>query len=98
MTPEGSQKMTAKKYLIFGRVQGVGYRFFAQREASSLGIHGYVKNLADGNVEVYAAGSEKALEKFERRLHEGPYSSEVTRVEGTFQSIDKKYTRFVIEG
>ncbi len=46
----------AKKFLITGRVQGVGYRYFAERWASQLGICGYVKNLWDGNVEVYAIG------------------------------------------
>ncbi|HEX5481977.1 MAG TPA: acylphosphatase [Terriglobia bacterium] len=98
MTREGARQEIAKKFLVFGRVQGVGYRFFAQREAAALGIRGYARNLSDGNVEVCAAGSEKALEEFERRLQEGPLGAEVTRVEETGQLIDKKYARFVIEG
>lgn len=98
MTREGTRQELAKKFLVFGRVQGVGYRFFTQREAATLGLRGYVKNLPGGNVEVYAAGSEKALEHFRRRLQEGPYSAEVIRVEETGQSIDKRYMRFVIEG
>ena len=68
----------AKKYLITGRVQGVGYRYFADRWASQLGICGYVKNLWDGNVEVYAIGDAVALEMLKIQLAEGPRSARVT--------------------
>jgi acylphosphatase len=88
----------AKRYLIAGRVQGVGYRFFAERVAIQLGIHGYVKNLWDGKVEVYAIGDEVLLEEFKRHLAEGPRSARVTNVEESEEPLDKRYTRFVIEG
>ena len=88
----------AKRYLIAGRVQGVGYRFFAERVANQLGIHGHVKNLWDGNVEVYAIGDEVHLEEFKRRLAEGPRSARVTNVEEFGEPVDKRYTKFVIEG
>jgi acylphosphatase len=84
--------------LIAGRVQGVGYRFFAERVAIQLGIHGYVKNLWDGKVEVYAIGDEVLLEEFKRHLAEGPRSARVTNVEESEEPLDKRYTRFVIEG
>ncbi len=86
----------AKRYLISGRVQGVGYRFFAEREANRLSIRGYVKNLPNGDVEAYAIGTENALSEFKRRLKEGPRGAYVTRVEETEQPIDRDYDQFVI--
>ncbi len=88
----------AKKYLISGRVQGVGYRFFAERWANQLGICGYVKNCWDGNVEVYAIGDEPSLQKFKDRLAEGPRSARVTSIEDFDEPVNKRYTTFVVEG
>ncbi|MGH9398048.1 MAG: acylphosphatase [Terriglobia bacterium] len=87
----------ARKYLISGMVQGVGYRFFAEREAKSLGLRGYVKNLPDGRVEAYAIGDERALKKFGRRLAEGPGSALVKRVEEADDPVDERYIGFGIE-
>jgi len=88
---------SGKKFLIAGRVQGVGFRYFADRWASQLGITGYVKNLWDGNVEVYAIGDLVALEEFKRQLAEGPRSAHVTSVTESDELVDKRYNRFVIE-
>jgi acylphosphatase len=88
----------AKKFLIAGRVQGVGFRFFAERWASQLGICGYVKNLWDGNVEVYAIGEPVALEELKRRLAEGPRSAYVTNITESDEPVDKRYSYFTIEG
>jgi acylphosphatase len=88
----------AKKFLIIGRVQGVGFRYFAERCASQLGICGYVKNLWDGNVEVYAIGEAWALEELKRQLAEGPRSARVAAVDESDEPVDKRYNRFVIEG
>jgi len=88
----------AKKFLIRGRVRGVGYRYFADRVASQLGICGYVKNLWDGNVEVYAIGDEVALEELKRQLAEGPRSGRVTAIDESDEPVDKRYSRFIIEG
>ena len=88
----------AKKYTITGRVQGVGYRFFAERVANQLGICGYVKNLGDDNVEVYAIGDEASLEEFKHHLAEGPRSARVTAVEESDEPVNSRYTRFAIEG
>ena len=52
---------TAKRWLIDGVVQGVGFRFFVQHKATALGLRGWARNLADGRVEVYAAGEEERL-------------------------------------
>ncbi|MEP6705591.1 MAG: acylphosphatase, partial [Acidobacteriota bacterium] len=54
--------MIARKFYIRGRVQGVGYRYFAQRSAARHQIRGYVRNLDDGRVEAYAQGAERAVE------------------------------------
>lgn len=87
----------AKKFVVKGRVQGVGYRYFADRVASELGIWGYVKNLWDGNVEVYAIGEIAAVEELKRQLAEGPRSAHVTGVEEADAALDKRYNRFLIE-
>ena len=88
----------AKKYIVSGLVQGVGYRFFAERVANQLGICGYVKNLGDDNVEVYAIGDEASLEEFKHHLAEGPRSARVTRIEESDEPVNNRYKRFVIEG
>jgi acylphosphatase len=88
----------ARKYLVTGRVQGVGYRFFTEQAAAQLGICGYVKNLWDGTVEVYAIADAPTLQHFKYRLSEGPRSARVAAIEESEASVDKRYTRFVIEG
>lgn len=72
---------SARRFLISGRVQGVGYRAFAKHAARELAIAGYAGNLADGSVEVHAEGSEAALVKFAGRLRQGPRWGEVRHVE-----------------
>lgn len=87
----------AMQFLISGRVQGVGYRFFAEREASALGLRGYVRNLPDGRVEAYAIGEQAALIRFKGRLAKGPRGASVIRVDETEAEADSRYTRFGIE-
>ena len=93
-----SAKKIAKKYVISGRVQGVGYRFFAEDWAEQLGIAGYVKNLWDGTVEVYAIGESVSLEAFKLHLAEGPRAARVAGVSESDEVVDKRYVRFTIEG
>ena len=88
----------ARKYKISGRVQGVGYRFFAERVANQLGITGYVKNCWDDTVEVYAIGDEVSLEEFKRHLAEGPRSARVTGINEADEPVDKQHKSFMIEG
>lgn len=64
--------MASFRYLVRGRVQGVGYRYFARRAAQSLGLDGFVRNLPDGAVEVVAEGTEEALVGLEQALRTGP--------------------------
>ena len=73
--------MPAYRYLIRGRVQGVGFRYFASREAESLGVAGFARNLPDGGVEVIAEGDEDVLAAFEARLREGPAFAAVASVD-----------------
>jgi acylphosphatase len=87
----------ARKYVISGRVQGVGFRYFAERRANQLGIMGYVKNCWDGSVEVYAIGDPISLEKFRSFLAEGPRSARVTNIAESNESVDERRRTFVIE-
>ena len=73
--------MAALRFLVHGRVQGVGFRWFVLREAERRGLRGYVRNLRDGSVEVIAAGKEQALEELGRLLERGPAQARVERVE-----------------
>ncbi|MCS6985768.1 MAG: acylphosphatase [Leptospiraceae bacterium] len=73
--------MLTRKYLIFGIVQGVGYRAFAQSVAQSLKLSGYVRNLPDGSVECVAQGSEEVLSRFYERLREGPPLARVSEIQ-----------------
>lgn len=94
---KGTREVIARRYLISGRVQGVGYRFFAEREANRLGVRGYVRNRADGRVEAYGVGHPGVLVAFKQRLAEGPYSAIVRDVEESDEPVDSRYGRFVIE-
>ncbi|MFL6447203.1 MAG: acylphosphatase [Bryobacteraceae bacterium] len=71
----------AKRWFVSGTVQGVGFRFFAQHKASSLGLSGWARNLDDGRVEVYASGSPERLSDLAAALHIGPRMAEVRSVE-----------------
>ena len=71
----------ARRWFVRGRVQGVGFRYFAQRAASELGLAGYVRNLDDGRVEVYAIGPEEKLSELAGRLHRGPRWADVHGVD-----------------
>jgi acylphosphatase len=70
----------ARKYVVKGRVQGVGYRMFAQRTARDLGVRGWAKNLDDGSVEVLGIGTSRQLDTFEGELRLGPPAADVRHV------------------
>lgn len=71
----------AKRWLVSGAVQGVGFRFFVQHKAVALGVTGWARNLDDGRVEVYATGTEKQLSDLAAALHLGPRMANVRSVE-----------------
>jgi acylphosphatase len=62
----------ARRYVVSGRVQGVGFRYFVQRKAVELGVAGWVRNRPDGTVEAEAAGPKELLDDFELELRRGP--------------------------
>ena len=71
----------ARKFIISGTVQGVGYRFFTQRAAARHQVLGYVRNLKDGRVEALAEGDAKSVEDFKHELLTGPRYSKVDELE-----------------
>jgi acylphosphatase len=73
--------LIARHYRITGRVQGVGFRFFAHEAARREGIGGWVRNTGDGAVEVFAEGDAEAVLRFERALRSGPIGSRVDEVD-----------------
>ncbi len=83
-----------RRYLVSGRVQGVGYRWFAQREAERLSLMGYAANLPDGRVEVVALGEPQDLEAFEKALGRGPRSSHVTGVVTEPAHVTESFSTF----
>lgn len=83
-----------RRYLVSGRVQGVGYRYFAQAEALRLGLVGFAANLSDGRVEVLADGDADALEAFEKALARGPRSARVAGVAAEPATFTESFTTF----
>ncbi len=70
----------ARRYIVQGRVQGVGFRWFVDRKARDLKLTGWVRNLANGNVEVHAEGDEDSLEQLRSKLERGPLTARVESV------------------
>jgi acylphosphatase len=70
----------ARRYLISGRVQGVGFRYFTEAAAAREGLHGWVRNLPDGRVEIDVEGEADAVERFERNVRHGPPGARVQDV------------------
>lgn len=72
--------IVSRSYLVEGRVQGVGFRYFVYRVAQETGVLGWVRNLFDGRVEVRAEGESEAMRDFSRKLGIGPPLSSVRRI------------------
>jgi acylphosphatase len=87
-------------FLVKGRVQGVGFRWFVQREAAELGLRGWVRNTDDGYVEVLAAGSPEQMQELVLALHRGTRGSRVDKVEvhPLAESDGEELQSFQIEG
>lgn len=79
--------MKALRFHITGNVQGVGFRWWTKQQAAALGIRGWARNLADGSVEVTAAGPAAALAELQSRLHHGPAAAAVTKVHATAAAV-----------
>ena len=80
--------MRSARLIITGRVQGVGYRMWAERTASALGVRGWVRNRADGSVELLAIGDEGAVDTLIKACADGPRHAEVSGVSVSYASDD----------
>ena len=89
--------IVARRYVISGRVQGVGFRYFTEAAAAREGILGWVRNTPDGCVEVVAEGDAEALERFERSLRHGPRGARVERVDVDDTTPTGRETGFTIK-
>ena len=87
---------SAFRAVVYGLVQGVNYRYFAQRHAESIGLNGYVQNLDDGSVEVLAEGDKGKLEQLIAKLKAGPRAAHVERVDVEWGEYSGKYRQFDI--
>ncbi len=92
--------MTDQKRLcarIQGRVQGVGFRYFAQEAAEALGLTGFVRNTYDGGVEVVVEGNEGLLARFLGLLRRGPRSAVVTQIDEKWAAATGEFDRFYVK-
>ena len=80
--------------LVSGRVQGVSFRAYAVREATSLGLKGWVRNLPDGKVEIVAEGPDDKLEQLIRWAHRGPSLARVNDVEVQYEEATGEFIGF----
>ena len=85
----------AKRFVVYGRVQGVGFRYFTWKEAERIGIKGTVRNCVDGSVEIVAEGNDEQLQDFYNWLKVGPRTASVKRVLEDYIE-NKRYSVFSI--
>lgn len=88
--------MTARRFVVSGRVQGVGFRWFVLQHARRLELLGFARNCPDGSVEVVVSGKDAALAELERQLRQGPALADVTDVHATDEVSDPGLTSFEI--
>jgi acylphosphatase len=95
-----SAELQVKHFLVKGRVQGVGFRWFVHREAAEIGLRGWVRNTDDGHVEVVAAGDARQIAELKAALRKGSRGSRVDDVvEHTLEDSEAvKLEEFKIEG
>jgi acylphosphatase len=86
----------ARRFLIRGRVQGVGFRWFTHDAAAREGIHGWVRNLPDGSVEAFVEGEVEALRRLEAALRRGPAAAYVDEVETEEHAPTGRFMEFEI--
>lgn len=94
MRPGGPPR--AAEILVEGQVQGVGYRDFAQRRATRLGLTGYVMNLPNGRVRIHAEGVSESLEELVRDLEKGPPLARVEKIAVTWRPPSGRFASFGI--
>ena len=90
--------MVARRYMVTGHVQGVGYRNYVEHTAGKLNVDGYVRNRRDGSVEVFAMGTAEELQKLRKALERGPIMAQVSRVAEEPSDVEAKYIgNFTVE-
>jgi acylphosphatase len=90
--------MVARRYMVTGRVQGVGYRNFVEHTAGKLNVDGYVRNRRDGSVEVFAMGTAEELQKLRNALERGPMMAQVSNVAEETSDVEARYVgNFTVE-
>ena len=90
--------LVARRYIVKGRVQRVGFRFFVENAALREGIQGYVRNQHDGSVEVVAEGDAAALQRFEMAVRRGPAGARVEDVDTIDVEPSSRFTGFRVTG
>ena len=88
--------MIKKRFRIYGHVQGVGFRYFTWQYALKIGVTGFVRNLADGSVEVIAVGSENQIDALDAWLQHGPRTAIVDNVFSENYFGEKEFTAFQV--
>ena len=88
----------ARRIVVHGMVQGVGFRYFVRRSGKRLGLTGNVCNLADGAVEIVAEGSPEVLDDFIGEVRKGPPGARVKQVDIHDIAVSGGYSTFLIEG
>ena len=93
-----NEGIVARRYVVTGRVQGVGYRNFVEHTAGKIRVDGYVRNRRDGTVEVFAMGPPEELLKLRKALERGPMMAQVARVYEEPSAVEEKYAgNFTVE-
>lgn len=88
--------MIARRFFLRGRVQGVGFRYFACTQAQRLGVRGWVRNLPDGNVEIHAETDSERMDEFYRQIRSGPRMARVVDMDVT-NVPDEGHEHFVVK-
>jgi acylphosphatase len=98
MASTDQSRTQARRFLVRGRVQGVGFRWFVEREAHILQIAGWVRNNPDGSVEVLAHGTREQLAGLRSRLQDGPRAARVDQVEELEAELIAALNSFQVRG
>ena len=90
--------LIARRFVVSGRVQGVGFRWFVQEKAAIEGAVGWVRNLPDGTVEALIQGEAEAVLRIDRQIRRGPPAARVESVEAVDEPASGRFTAFLIDG
>ena len=80
-SPPAGPELVARRWIVFGRVQGVGFRWFVQSLAQALGVRGWVRNTEDGSVEVVGLAGAATIDQLDAKLAAGPPGARILRID-----------------